>query len=138
LSKDFNLAFGKLAVPAAKIGMIVVFMFAFMAVVRLRKEMDWLSLAMVTGFSAIVPALVIPMTVMMSKLYDISSQFKANMTPTVAGISDFKSKQDLSGELKSCSPIRRQVGNLYCMEAKAKLTLLDQVVHGVIFLFVNV
>ena len=44
----------------------------------------------------------------------------------------------LKGQLKSCALIRCQIGNLYHMEAAAKLTMIDNVVNGIVFLLVNV
>jgi hypothetical protein len=41
-------------------------------------------------------------------------------------------------QIESCQLIRCQVGGLYYMEAKAKLTLIHQVVNGVVYLLVNV
>jgi len=80
----------------------------------------------------------LPMSILMSSLFEKSAQFQRNMLPYVQLIADKQTRKQVEGQLKACSLIRCQVGSLYHMEAKAKLTMLSHVISGVVFLLVNV
>jgi len=138
LSNDFNLAFGKLIIPCLKLVLVMVFILASFAMVRLRNELDGLNFAFVLAVTVTTLGLILPISMIMSSLYDSSSKFQQNMLPVLNSISDEYERNLVQHQVRSCPLIRCQVGNLYHMEAKAKLTLLQHVVSGVVFLLVNV
>ena len=80
----------------------------------------------------------------MSNMFDMSQKFSKNMSCLIscvfasASAADKKANQIQKSELKACQLIRCSVGSLYHMEAKAKLTLIHNVVNGVVFLLVNI
>ena len=73
----------------------------------------------------------------MSSMFDISSKFYLRLSPTIQLVPDPKAKGILERQLKSCPIIRCQVGNFYYMEAQAKLTVVHNILNGVMFLIVN-
>jgi len=137
LNQEFNFGFGKIFVPCLKILLIFVFISCLFAVVRFRTDLDGLSLTMISITLVTSASLTIPISIIMSSLYSASSQFKQHMIPVLSKISDKTVRKHIEGQLKSCPLIRCQVGNLYHMEAKAKLTMLEHVVNGYVFLMVN-
>jgi len=74
----------------------------------------------------------------MSSLYDTSVVFQQNIRHAIKSTVDEKLRKYLERQQDSCYLICCQVGNLYHMEAKAKLTLLQNIVNGVVFMLVNV
>jgi len=135
---DFNIAFGKILIPYLKLAIVVVFMFCFFAIVRLVSAMNILAFAMVLISFISCAVLLLPMAIMMSSLYDTSTQYRPNIAPMIENISDRNTRKQVRCQLKGCSLIRCQVGNMYHMEAKAKLTLLQNIVTGIACLLVNV
>jgi len=138
LNRDFNLCFGSICIPFSKLGLIFTFIFSLFAAVRLRKDLDGLSLVMTSVVAVTTACLILPISAIMSSLYDVSSRFKQNMLSILREMLNRKERQDAEGQLKSCPLIRCQIGSLYHMEAKAKLTLMQHVVNGFVFLIVNV
>ena len=131
------MAFGKLCIPFLKIILVLGFIICFFAFARLYQDLDILSLVLVTGVASIIPVLVIPMSIVMSSLYDMSSKFKRHLSIRIQFEANQERRRVLEGQLKSCALIRCQVGNFYHMEAKAKLTLIHNVLNGIVFLMVN-
>jgi len=138
LNRDFNLTFGSICIPCLKLMIIFSFILSLFAVVRLRKDLDVLSFAMSSAVSVTCACFILPMSAIMSSFYDVSCEFKQNMLPILEKISNRRVRKYAEGQLKSCPLIRCQIGSLYHMEAKAKLTLLQHVVNGFVFLTVNV
>jgi len=138
LNHDFNLCFGRLIIPCIKLSLIFVFVFAFFAMVRLRRELDLVSFAFVSVAALTAAALGFPISIITSSLFDYSSKFKQHMLPCLDLLSNKLERKHAEGQVRACQLIRYQVGNLYHMEAKAKLTLIHEVVNFVVFLFVNV
>jgi len=139
LSKDFNMAFGRLVVPFLKLSLVILFVTSFSSIVRLWSQLNILSILMLFIMVIGSSTTVIPASIMMSSLFDKSTQFQRNTsTAFVDRIPDRKEKKILRGHLKACPVIRCQVGNLYHMEAKAKLTLLHHAVNGMVYMLVNV
>jgi len=138
LNCDFNLGFGTIFTPCLKLGLVFLFVFTFFAMVRLRKDLDILTVVFLTVATFTTASLVFPTSIIMSSLYDVSSQFQPNMLPFIGMIPEKKDMLIAQGQVRACQLIRCKVGNLYHMEAKAKLTLLNHVVNGIVFLLVNV
>ena len=138
INKTFNTVFGTLIIPHLKIILILIFIFCFFALVRLFEDLNSISFAVVAVIGSSSMILLILITMIMSNLYNMSAKFSTNLVPQIHQITDKKKRRLLEFSLKSCHLIRCQVGNLYHMEAKAKLTTLDNTITGLVFLLVNV
>jgi len=135
---DFNLVFGQLVVPFIKLCLIVAFVVSFVTVVRLHKYLDVVSLVMISTMVWTTILDLFPTAIIMSKLYDVSQKFSWNVSERCRPIALQTDRLFLKMQIESCQLIRCQVGGLYYMEAKAKLTLIHQMVNGVVYLLVNV
>jgi len=138
LNQDFNKSFGTFIVPSLKLTLLFVTILSFFAVVRLSHGMYVLLNVMMPIFTIIGIGLLFLVSANMSSLFDISEQFKRNCFRNIELISDKKARIHFMGQLKACSLIRGQVGSLYHMEARAKLTLIQHLVNGLVFVLVNV
>jgi len=138
LSRNFNLGFGKLVLPFLKLLVVTVFITSFFAVTRLWSELNALSMLMLSVIAVASITLIIPISIIMSSSYDKSAKFQPNILPCIDMTQDLMEKKILRNQLISCSLIRCQVGSFYHMEAKAKLTLLQHIVNGIVYLLVNV
>jgi len=138
LSNEFNSAFGILFIPMVKLALIGVAMLSFFALIIFWDVMDIVGLGTIIFvlFNSIF--LLIPVSIIMSGLYGSSVIFRHNLQNYVQLINNKKTRKYYETLLKSCPIIRCQIGSFYHMEAKAKLTLLQHVVNGVVFLLVNV
>jgi len=133
LNKNFNVAFGAVVIPLTKLFLTIVFVFTFFVIVRLWSLLNALSFTMMVILNVSSGCLLLPTSIIMSSLYDASAQFQKNMLPSIQLIPDRMARMHIDRQLKSCSVIRCHVGSLYYMEAKAKLTLLQHVINGVVF-----
>ena len=138
LNNVCNLVFGTIVFPFTKMATILVFILCFFASFRLFKYLDFLSLVFVASTAVTTCLSLVPTTLVMSSLYDISRKFSENLFPRIRFAGEKKTEMILKGYLKSCPLTRCQVGSLYHMEAKAKLTVIHNVVNGIVFLLVNV
>jgi len=138
LCKDFNAAFGIFLIPTLKLALIILYIFSFFAVVRLWNILNVFSFALVFATTFTSGFMLIPISILMSSFFDSSAQFQKSMEQIIQRIPDKRIRLHSERQLKCCSPIRCQVGSLYHMEAKAKLTMLQHIVNGVVFLLVNV
>jgi hypothetical protein len=96
--------------------------------------LDGLTFALMLGAVGTAAFMLLPTSIIMSSLFDTSAKFTRHALPITNLISDKKMRKQIEGQLKACSLIRCQVGSFYHMEAKAKLTLIQQMVQGVVFL----
>ena len=138
IPNDYNLAFGKIIIPFAKLELILAFIITFFATVRLFKDLDVISLVFVSSVALVSSILIAPIAMVMSSLFDISEKFSRNLSPRIHLVPVKKNREIFERQVTSCPLIRCQVGSMYHMEAKAKLTIIDNVVNGVAFLMVNV
>ena len=138
LNNCCNIVFGRFFLPFLKTLLISGFILSFFAVVRLYKDLDIFSLVLVAVLAASIPLVIVPISVVMSSFYDTSSKFNRQLCLRIHLIANKKHKAVFDRELKSCPLIRCQVGNVYHMEAKAKLTLIHHVLNAIAFLMVNV
>jgi len=137
----FNQAIGKLFIPYFKLLLILAFIIGVFAVIRLRSQLDLLSIAVLSSGAILAFAFVVPIAFIMSALFTTSNQFKRNLNSIVqglGGLQDVRKYKYFHGQLNACALIRCTVGNLYHMEAMAKLTMIDRSVNGVVFLLVKV
>jgi len=137
LNKDFNKACGEMVIPALKLTLVFDFVCSIFACVRFWSKLDVISTSMLFLFSLGGVILIIPMSMITSSLFDISNQFKWTLLSICGSISDRATRKHCSSQREACSVIRCQVGGLYYMEARAKLTLLQHVINGVVCLLVN-
>jgi len=137
-NEDFNTAFGSLFIPVCKSALGLAFIVSFVAVVRLWSDMNALSCTMVFAVSITTAFLLVPISAIMSSLFDTSSQLKHNAMEIVNTILDPKYRKYWKLVFESCPVVRCKVGGLYYMEAKAKLTLFQQLINAVVTLLVNV
>jgi len=100
--------------------------------------MNVIAISMMFGTALSGAIIIIPMSIIMSRMFDISAQFKQKLLPCIQMIGDKKIRKIIEGQLEACSLIRCSIGGLYHMEAQAKLTLLQNMVNGVVWLLVNV
>ena len=140
LNSVWNVAFGKILVPFMKIALIVVFILSFFSCSRLFQYLDFFPCLFVATYVISSSVMLVPITLVMSSLYAISCNFQQNLFPRIHSADEKKTAHTniLKSQLKSCTLIRCQVGSLYHMEAKAKLTMIDNIVSGIVFLLVNV
>ena len=137
LNNEFNLAFGTIFIPFMKLLLFTFFIFGFFASVRLFESLNGISAAFAILMMLTAVILIVPVSCVMSSLYDVSSEFPQNISPHISKIMHKKRRRILEAHLKSCPVIRCKVGGLYHMEAKAKLTMLHQIINGVVLLMVN-
>lgn len=138
LCTDFNIVFGQLFLPLLKLGAITVFVSCFFAVVRLQKILDAFAFVMLLSSCMTGAVLLVPMSIIMSSLYDISCKFKPNILAASQKILDARVRTQIKYQIESCMLVRCQIGSFYHMEAKAKLTLLQQLVNYTVYLMVNI
>ena len=129
------MVFGTIYIPFVKLFLIFGFITSFFGLVRLFKHLDAISLVFVATVLTFAMLVLLPISGIMSSLYDMSKDFSRNVSAQIK--TERVTKKILESELKSCFAIRCTVGNLYHMESEAKLTLLHQVVNGLVFLLTN-
>ena len=137
LNNDFNVAFGRLLIPFLKIALIVLCILSFYGSVRLYHNMDPILYTFIVLVLSISVVFLVPTAMVMSTMFDMSTQLPHQLSPKIKRIPDKTTRQICEANLKSCAVIRVQVGNFYHMEAKAKLTLMVHLVNGIVFLMVN-
>ena len=137
LNRDFNASFGKFLVPFLKLAFVLVFVMSFYASVRLYTAMNGFSYSFAVLLECESFLLVGPMAMLMSSMFDISTQFFRHLPPRIQKIPGKVTRKICTANLKSCAVIRFQVGSFYYMEAQAKLTSMGYLVHGIVFLMVN-
>jgi len=141
LNTKCNMVFGKIVLPGIKLVLMVAFTIAFFTVIRLYKYLHPLSLCMVTLVSWTCFLLLIPLTIVMSSVYGTSRRFLKVSNQCVWQLysnEDRMNKVMLKRQLNSCNLIRCQVGGMYYMESKAKLTVVHKLVNGFKYMLVNV
>jgi len=137
-NEDFNTAFGSLFIPVCKSALGLAFIVSFVAVVRLWSDMNALSCTMVFAVSITTAFLLVPISSMMSSLFDTSAKLERNVMKIVNTTLDATARKYWKLVFESCPVVRCKVGGMYYMEAKAKLTLFQHLINGVVTVLVNV
>jgi len=137
VNQDVNHAFGTLLIPCLKLVVLLGLVVSFFALVRLRADMDAISLFLIPATLCATVILVVPISLVMSSLYEISKKIQEILSQTKQEFSDIETRNYFEHQLKSCGLIRCKVGNMYYMEAEAKLTMLNHTVSALVFLLVN-
>jgi len=78
----------------------------------------------------------LPGALIMSKIFNLSSQFQIQQAKRL-GLLPPISRIDLRRQLKSFPTLKCQVGTFYHMEGRAKLTLVDNMTHGIAFMLLS-
>jgi hypothetical protein len=102
-------------------------------------RLDFLSISTLGFVFFLATPILVSCALVMSRIYDISSQFQANMAKKVQTSKDKDNGtiQIWMRELRSCQLVRCQIGNFYHMEGKAKLTLVNTIVNAFVFMVVQ-
>lgn len=130
--------FGKLIVPVIKLALVLIFIFSLYAFLRLFKDLDAISFLFITIASSTSVLELVPIAIVMSSMFDTSTQFPRKLAPRIISLVENEhSRQIFKRCLKACAVIRCKVGNLYHMEAEAKLTMFQYLINGAVFLMVN-
>jgi len=138
ITTDCNIVFGRIMLPFIKLFVMILFTTCFFLVIRFHDHINFLSLTLVGIIIPVTLLLLIPTTIVMSSLYKTSKTFIRSLTPSIQNSKVANQKEILKRTLISCGILRCEVGGLYYMEAKAKLTVLHKVVNGLKYLLVNV
>ena len=137
LNNTCNKAFGKILFPFFKMCIVIIIILSFYACVRLYEFLDIFSMVFVGILVFTSSVLIAPIASVTSSLYTISQTFSQNLKPKLRFTGSEQTERVLKQRLRSCPIIRCQVGTLYFMESSAKLTLIQNVVNGIVFLLVN-
>jgi len=137
INQEVNAAFGTLFIPFVKLVLLLGFIVSFFAIVRLREKLDGISSVMIPATFTATVLVVVPFSIVMSRMYQSSKNFKLVLAPKIREFTRREIRDYLQYKVQSCCLIRCKVGNMYYMEAQAKLTMLDRVVNGLVFLLVN-
>jgi len=126
----------RIFLPGTKLMCGYVAMCSLFGAIRLRSELSltvyvFVNLCLVFAYAGLIPA-----AQMMTKIFEYSQQFKTRHTKRL-GIGFGESREEVLMTGKSLPVIRCGIGKLYYMEAQAKLTMVDWLLNGTIFLFLN-
>jgi len=139
ITKDCNLVFGRILLPFVKLLLMIFFVTSFFALLRFYDQLNLIPLVLLILITYTTLLLLLPTTMVMSALYKTSKTFIRNLKPRIRSLNEsINQKEILKGQLKSCGLIRCEIGGLYFMESKAKLTLIHKIVNGLKYLLVNV
>ena len=140
MSIDSNKVLGNLIVPyikSATIGAFIMSFFGSVTFFRTENGFTALDFSVTTYYCITCIIYIIPFSITISGLYDISVQRFQKISPKIQLVANKKTKQIFNRELKACATVCCQVGGLYHMEAMSKLTMLGAMVNGVAFLLIN-
>jgi len=129
-----NVTFGTLFIPAQKFIISQALVMAFSFLVAFYAEFDLLAVLFVGEISMVFPFFLISPALIMSSVFDTSLVFRERMKERISSTENRKEFTYYSKRIRAMRPLRCQVGNLYHMEARAKLTLLDSVIHEIVFI----
>ena len=138
VNECMNRAFGILLIPCLKLIVLLGFIVSSYAIIRFRGILDAFSLVLIPASMIASAILIVPIALVMSSTYESSQKFRSIVSASflqleVGGIK----KQYFERLVKTCALVSCKIGNMYYMEAQAKLTMLDLTVNGLVFLLVN-
>jgi len=131
-----NIAFGSLFLPTVKLITLSILFISSYATIKLRSVMSPVVFAFFLVYMLDVLIAIFPSAVIMSKIFHLSSQFRIQQTNNLNLLPPI-SRRDLQRQLKSFPTLKCQVGPFYHMEGKAKLTLADNMTHGITFMLLT-
>ena len=133
-----NDAFGSLFVLATKMGAVFALYISVAAITFLRSAVAPILLGAFFLYMSTILLVIFPGALMMSQVYIISSSFNLKVERCLISIHNCaQEKHQLKRTLKSLPVMKSKVGNLYHMESKAKLTLLDNIARGIAFMLIT-
>jgi len=136
--QDISKAIGTLFIPSGKLSTLTGFMVSFFALVRYRTRLDVLSFLFIAVYMISALCVAVPLSLVLSSIYTLSKDFRHTLSSSTRLIEGRLVRKYFQYRLNSCTLIRCKVGNLYYMEAEAKLTMIDHTVNGIMLLLVNV
>jgi len=131
-----NITFGALFVPLLKLACLVVLFISTYATIKLRYVMHPVVFGFFLGYIFQVFLMTFPGATIMSKIFCLSSQFRIQQAKYLTLLPPV-SRIHLQRQLASLPALKCQVGEFYHMEGKAKLTLADNMTHGVAFMLLS-
>jgi hypothetical protein len=133
-----NSGFGQLIIPALKF--LTLFFYVNVTAFTVFcywEKVDILPILMLTALFLTSASAIGVCSLVMSSIYNISSQFQRNMKQKIR-VSEEKGIREIRiRELRSCQLVRCQIGSFYHMEGKAKLTLANTMVNCFVFMIVQ-
>lgn len=137
LNKLYNIVFGRIFVPAAKVIILIGLFILSYCIVKLRAYMStpMLLVFILDAFTA--STLILPGALTMSLVYSTSREFYKNVSRNLESAKCARTKLFYRKKLISMPELKCNVGNLYYMESKAKLTLADTMINGVCFMLLS-
>ena len=126
LNNLYNAAFGALELPILKLGIVYIILVSVYCIVRLSDSLMLETyVALLVYFCSCILVILLG-AVLLSQVYNISSNmnFGRNMKEKEAGVDK---------TIKALPLLKCNIDDLYHMEAKAKLTLVDRIAHGICF-----
>jgi len=77
--------------------------------------------------------LVIGAAILMTFVFNITSQFQRNIKSGVQETKSISDKVELKQTVRSLPELKCKIGSFYHMEGKAKLTIVDKIAQGICF-----
>jgi len=132
--------FGQILIPSFKLAQMVSFATSFFTMVRFFEQLNLPSVILLALFAWTTILILFPTTFVLSNLFKDSKHFLSSLILRIQNIENLPPEYRwiLQRQLRACNQIRCQVGGMYYMEEKAKLTIIHKVVSGLKYLLVNV
>jgi len=137
LNNDFNVVYGSLVIPYLKFILSVVIVVGMFALIRLHNAMGTFSLVLAGTMVCCSVLFLVPIAIVMSSMYKISTQFSRTLRLKVETLPNRRERLVYRRDLRSSQLIRCKIGKLYHMESKAKLTWVQKLVNGTKYILVN-
>jgi len=124
-------------IPLGKLVVISAVIPCSYTLIRHRQHLDLVSFLFTLIMCVSIPLILLPMSIIMSNTYNFSDRLPKNMLYFVQGLTRAE-KTEILARLKSYQVMRCHVGGFYYMERKAKLTLIQSLVQGVVFALLTI
>ena len=140
MNTDCNVVCGRILIPFFKCALMVSFSTSFFTILRFYEQLNLPSFTLLALFVWSTILILIPTAFVLSSLFKASKQFLSSLILRIQKIEKLppEHKGILLRQLLACNQIRCQVGGMYYMEEKAKLTIIHKVINGLKYLLVNV
>ncbi len=136
LNNVSNNAFGKLLIPVFKLCAVLLVIVSSFGLIGFWNNFDIITLGIAIVATVAALVCIIPSADIMPTLYDTSARLEQNLNKNSEYL-DYKWQKQNKRQVRACQPIRCQVGSLYYMDSKAKLTLAHTLINGLVFLLVQ-
>lgn len=134
-----NKIFGSVFIPVLKSCIISGIFVTVAAIVIFRDAIGPLLTVIFVIYIIALFSIIIPASLLMTKIYYKSKTFHEEMNILLRNFSNPKSSEViyLRKALKSLPIMKSQIGSFYYMENEAKLTLMDNLVNGIVFMLLT-